>query len=69
MVNNWNRLDRHVVIAESIGSFKRRLDGWMRVWIGMTGGMAKYWEILDIRSISRTNTKLTYHVKDSVIVL
>ena len=36
-MNDWNRLDRHVVSAESIG--------WMRVWIGMTGGMAKYWII------------------------
>ncbi|ORD92756.1 hypothetical protein ECANGB1_578, partial [Enterospora canceri] len=26
VVNDWNRLDRHVVSAESIGSFKRRLD-------------------------------------------
>ena len=25
-VNDWNRLDRHVVSVESIGSFKRRLD-------------------------------------------
>ena len=25
-------------------------------------------EILDIRSVSHTNTKLTYHVEDSVIV-
>ena len=24
--SHWNRLDRHVVSAESIGSFKRRLD-------------------------------------------
>ena len=41
-MNDWNRLDRHVVSAESIGSFK---DGWIRVWIGMTGGMTKYWII------------------------
>ena len=26
VVNDWNRLGRHVVSAESIGSFKRRLD-------------------------------------------
>jgi len=26
VVNDWNRLDRHVVGAESIGSFKKRLD-------------------------------------------
>ena len=26
VVNNWNRVSRHVVSAESIGSFKRRLD-------------------------------------------
>ena len=26
VVNNWNRLGRHVISAESIGSFKRRLD-------------------------------------------
>ena len=26
VVNDWNRLDRHVVSGESIGSFKRRLD-------------------------------------------
>ena len=26
VVNDWNRLDRHVVSAESINSFKRRLD-------------------------------------------
>ena len=26
MVNDWNRLGRHVVSAESIGSFERRLD-------------------------------------------
>ena len=25
-MNDWNRLDRHVVSAESIGSFKRQLD-------------------------------------------
>ena len=25
-VNDWNRLSRHIVISESIGSFKRRLD-------------------------------------------
>ena len=25
-MNDWNRLDRHIVSAESIGSFKRRLD-------------------------------------------
>ena len=39
MVSDWNRLDRHVVSAESIISFN---ESWMRVWIGMTGGMAKY---------------------------
>ena len=32
-----------MVSAESIGSFKRLLD--IRVWIGMTGGMAIYWTI------------------------
>ena len=26
MVNDWNRLGRHIVNAESIDSFKRRLD-------------------------------------------
>ena len=26
VVNDWNRLGRHVVSAEPIGSFKRRLD-------------------------------------------
>ena len=26
VVNDWNRLDRHIVNGESIGSFKRRLD-------------------------------------------
>ena len=26
VVNDWNRLDRHGINAESIGSFKRRLD-------------------------------------------
>ena len=26
VVNDWNRLGRHVVSGESIGSFKRRLD-------------------------------------------
>ena len=26
VVNDWNRLGRHVVSAESIGSFKKRLD-------------------------------------------
>ena len=26
VVNDWNRLGRHVVSAESIDSFKRRLD-------------------------------------------
>ncbi len=26
-MNDWNRLGRHVVSAESIGSFKRWLDG------------------------------------------
>ena len=26
VVNDWNRLGRHVASAESIGSFKRRLD-------------------------------------------
>ena len=26
VVNDWNRLSRHVVSAESLGSFKRRLD-------------------------------------------
>ena len=26
VVNDWNRLGRHVVSAESIGSIKRRLD-------------------------------------------
>ena len=29
VVNDWNRLSRHVVGAESISSFKRRLDKWM----------------------------------------
>ena len=29
VVTDWNRLGRHVVSAESIGSFKRRLDGSM----------------------------------------
>ena len=44
-MNDWNRLDRHVVSAESIGSFKRRLDESMDRDMGMTGGMAKYWII------------------------
>ena len=26
VVNDWNRLGRHIVSDESIGSFKRRLD-------------------------------------------
>ena len=26
VVNDWNRMDRHVVSGESIGSFKRWLD-------------------------------------------
>ena len=26
VMNDWNRLGRHVVSGESIGSFKRRLD-------------------------------------------
>ena len=42
VVNDWNRLGRHVISAESIGSFKRRLDQSMD---RMTGGMAKYWII------------------------
>ena len=37
VVNDWKRLARHVVSAESTGSFKRRLDKWMDRddrWIG-----------------------------------
>ena len=30
MVNDWNRLGRHVVSAESMGSFKRQLDEWVK---------------------------------------
>ena len=26
VVNDWNRLSRHILSAESIGSFKKRLD-------------------------------------------
>ena len=29
VVNDWNRLGKHVVSAESIGSFKRQLDECM----------------------------------------
>ena len=29
VVNDWNKLGRHVVKAESIGSFKKRLDECM----------------------------------------
>ena len=36
VVNHWNRLGRHVSALK---------DGWIRVWIGMAGGMAKYWII------------------------
>ena len=42
VVNDWNRLGTHVVSAESKVALK---DGWIRVWIGMTDGMAKYWII------------------------
>ena len=35
VVNDWNRLGRHVVSG----------DCWIRVWIGMTSGMDKYWNI------------------------
>ena len=37
VVNDWNRLDRHVVSAESISSFKKRLDESMDRddrWVG-----------------------------------
>lgn len=32
VIEEWNRLGNHVVSAESIRSFKRRLD-----WLGMIG--------------------------------
>ena len=37
VVNDWNRLSRHVVSAETIGSFKKRLDECMDRddrWVG-----------------------------------
>ena len=37
VVNDWNRLDKYVVSAESIGSFKKRLDESMDRddrWVG-----------------------------------
>ena len=34
-MNDWNRLGRHVALK----------DGWIRVWIGITGGIVKYWII------------------------
>ena len=29
VVNDWNRLSHQVVTSQTIGSFKRRLDGFM----------------------------------------
>ena len=45
VVNDWNRLEKHVVNAESIGSFKKRLDDSMDRdwWIEMISGMDKYY--------------------------
>ncbi len=37
VVNDWNRLGRHVVSGETIGSFKKRLDECMDRddrWVG-----------------------------------
>ena len=37
VVNDWNRLHKHVVSAESIGSFKKRLEESMNKddrWVG-----------------------------------
>ena len=53
MVNDWNRLGKHTVNAESIGCFK---DSWMRAWIGMTDDMDKYW---GEKELSRVGHQLT----------
>ena len=38
VVNDWNRLGRHVVSAESVGNFKKRLDECMERSIGEKRG-------------------------------
>ena len=57
MVIDWNRLGRHVVSAESIVALK---DDWMRIWIRMTVGMAKYWIIPRVgdKKLSRVGHQL-----------